>query len=74
MFRNSRSSSQNSLNNDGADSTPHSDPNFNPTMEQMIADIDPPLAASIKFTREHPIGAILIKKPPITQPWLRKQT
>ena len=58
MFRSSRSSSQNSLNNDGADSTPHSDPNL---LEQMIADIDPPLAASIKFTREHPIGAILIK-------------
>ena len=58
MFRTSRSSSQNSLNNDGADSTPHSDPNL---LEQMIADIDPPLAASIKFTREHPIGAILIK-------------
>ena len=58
MFRNSRSSSQNSLNNDGADSTPHPEPNL---LEQMIADIDPPLAASIKFTREHPIGAILIK-------------
>ena len=27
----------------------------------MIADINPLLAASIKFTREHPIGTILIK-------------
>ena len=61
MFRTSRSSSQNSLNNDGADSAPHSEPNLGQTLEEINADIDPPLAASIKFTKEHPIGAILIK-------------
>ena len=61
MFRTSRSSSQNSLNNDGTDSTPLGEPNLINAQEQMGADIDPPLAASIKFTKEHPIGAILIK-------------
>ena len=63
LGRLSRTSSQSSL-NEGDNINPHSSNQANKSaaLDQIsMLELDPSLAASIRFTKEHPIGAILIK-------------
>ena len=63
LGRLSRTSSQSSL-NEGDNMNPHSSnqANTNASLDQIsMLELDPSLAASIRFTKEHPLGAILIK-------------
>ena len=67
MFKTlSRSSSQNSLNEGERSSSPgttnrNTERPTSSVREQEYLELDPQTATSIQFTKEHPIGAILIK-------------